>query len=98
MVRNYKRIKGSNLGKRLIEILSTHQSMKGAYFYRPPSTARGRRTYEERNSATEEFKFHGKHYQIEQDTSCSCKNVRYSRSVVVDGVRRDVRAIKSLLK
>lgn len=78
--------------------LKTHERYKKSYFFRPGSGAAQRRANEAR--------FPGRDYSIKTpqgviDVSMSyeetCKNVYYSLSVTLDGVKKDIRTLKKLL-
>lgn len=73
------------------DIISLHEKMGGAYFYNPPSNAGARRYYEEKNSLYTKIIFENETYEINQETSCSCKHVYYNCNY-------DIRVIKSLAK
>ena len=96
-MKTLKRIKGSKVGKKLSTIIELHNNMKGCYFWSPPGTASGRRYYETQRCNKLSFIYDGALYEINQSTDCSCKNIYYSLSVMVDGKSKDVRAIKKLV-
>ena len=96
-VRTYKRLARTNLLKDLKDMESLHEKMKGCYFWDPPSSAPQRRKMEEERSKLLEFVFEGKHYLLDQETICSCKNVYYSLAVYVDGRKKDVRTLRKLI-
>lgn len=73
------------------DIVSLHEKMSSAYFYNPPTTARERSIYQEKNSLFTTLKFEGEIYEVKQETSCSCKHVYYNCNY-------DIRTIKSLAK
>jgi hypothetical protein len=80
------------------EIVTLHSKMGGAFFYSPPSTASARRSYEKNHSLDYDFAVDGKKYSVDIVTSCSCKNVYYNCTITVDGVKKNITAIKKLLK
>jgi len=96
-MKTYKRLKNTNAHKALLSILATHDKMKNSYHWRSPSTAGQRFYMEQQNSQDLDFMFRGSAYQIEQRTRCSCANVYYSLRVHVNGMRKDVRAIRRLV-
>jgi len=96
-MRDYKRFRNTKAQKKLQEIINTHKKMRGAYFFRPPSSALRRRNYEIARSSHMTFSINGVAYEIDQITECSCKNVYYSLSVVVGGRKKNVRALKKLV-
>jgi len=97
-MRTYKRLKRTKLIEEIRTVVETHEQMKKAYFFRPPSSARQRRAYEEDRCASIRFVFDDKTYRITQTTTCSCKNVYYNLEVWVDGYKKNVRTLKSLLE
>ena len=83
----------------ILDIIEQHEKFKNSYFWNPPSSASSRRSYEEKNSRNDiAFDHDGKHFEISQSVSCSCKNVYYRFSVHVDGMKKTIRALKSLVK
>ena len=84
----------------LESIIDLHEKMRGSYFYNPPMSASSRRSYEKYNSLTSEFTFNNQKITVEQNTSCSCKNVYYKMYITIDGQRtkKDIRFIKKILK
>ncbi len=77
------------------EIIETHNTYKGCYFWTPPGNASGRRSSEFHNEF--EFFVGGKHFEVEQKRRNSCKNVYFSTSIFVDGRTKDIRAMKKLV-
>jgi len=71
--------------------------MRNCYFWTPPQNASGRRSYENYKSNYIKFKLDGKEYEVEQDCRCSCRNIYFSTCILVDGVKKDIRALKKLL-
>ena len=97
-IRTYKRLARTNLLEDIKTMVETHETMKGCYFWRPPSSARQRRQMELERSKRLEFVFEDRHYLFEQETSCSCKNVYYSLSVHVDGKKKNIRTLDNLVR
>lgn len=97
-MKTLKRIAGSNVEKTLEKIVEQHARMKNCFFWTPPQGAAARRSYEKDNSASIEFVLNGVHYEILQSVECSCKNIYYFLDVKLDGVKKDVRALKKLLR
>lgn len=83
----------------LTEIIDIARRMRGAYHRFPPSSARERRRYEQRNSAElVRFEYAGHLYEAGFETVCSCKNV-YARSYyAVDGNKCTLRQLTACLK
>lgn len=78
-------------------IIALHEKYQKSYFWSASGTnAAGRRRNE--FSDKYEFVFGGRAYKIEQTLQISCRNYYYRLSVVVDGKRSDVRALKKILK
>ena len=97
-LKEYKNInRTKKLKSTLRLILSIHGDMQGCYFWSPPCSAHQRRSYEAARSNRVHFLLNGVEYEIDQSTDCSCKNIYYSLRVMVDGKKKDVRAIKKLL-
>lgn len=84
----------------LEQIIGLHESMKGYYFYIPPSQSWSRRYYEEKHSKISTFEYKGDTYLVEQNTRCSCKNVYYSVKYYKNDeqISVDIRFIKKILK
>ena len=80
------------------EIVELSEKMKNCYFWKPNMNAAGRRKYERDNSLSGKFTLKGKKYEIEAITDCSCRNIYFRKNIVVDGVSKDLRAVKSALK
>jgi hypothetical protein len=93
-----KRMKGSSIAKILLGIIERHEKFQGSYFWKSPSHASARRQMEEKESNTIEFGYKGHEYIVSQSVTCSCSNVYYSLRIMVDGERKDIRAIKYLLE
>ena len=79
----------------LKEITSTHESWKKSYFYLPPSSAYGRRSKEFKNSY--EFKTNAGLLKVTQELEMSCKNVYYRISITIDGSKKTIKTINSLI-
>lgn len=97
-MKTYKRLKNTNALRQMKEISELHAEMKNSYFWSPPSNASRRRRYEEARSNALEFRYNGQHYSIDQDTTCSCNHIYYRLTVLVDGDKKDIRAIRKLIK
>ena len=96
-MRNYKRIKGNKIETAINAILARHDRFKSSYFWSPPGHASSRRQMENRESTSLSFSLDGTVYDIVQSVTCSCKNVYYSLSIAVDGISKNVRALKKLV-
>lgn len=83
----------------LIEIIDIARRMRGAYYRFPPSSARERRRYEQRNSAElVRFEYGGHLYEAAFETVCSCKNVYARGHYAIDGNKCTLRQITKCLK
>ena len=96
-MKNYKRIAGSNLAPKLSNILNTHEKFRSSYFWSAPTTASARRAMERRYSTDLKFNFQDDLYEVKQTVTASARHVRYSMNVLVNGKKKDVRAIKRLI-
>ena len=83
---------------KLNTILELHEKMRNCYFWSPRGNAASRRREEEQKSNYLEFMLGEDYYEIDQTTRCSCKNYYYKLDVQVNGVKKDVRALKKLIK
>lgn len=86
------------LHEELLEVIDWHESMKNSYFWTGYSSASLRRNWEQRNNKELSFTYDKKHYYIAQNASMTCKNVYTSLTVEVDEEKKDVRAIKKVIK
>jgi hypothetical protein len=77
-------------------IIQLADKMRAAYFFTPPTNAKGRRSYEKSNShAPVTWTDEGHEYSAEFKTDCSCKNV-YAKGIYTrDGKRTTLKAIKN---
>jgi len=81
------------------KIVDDHEYLKRSYFHTPQSTAAGRRKNEnlyglELNFETKE----GDKYEIRRSYKESCKNIYYSLEIRLNGLTKDIRALKALIK
>ena len=84
--------------KTIDEIIKQHEKFRNSYFWSPPSSSSARRSYEKRYSRDDVvFDHDGKHYEISQTVSCSCRDIYYRFSVHVDGIKKTIRALKKLV-
>lgn len=79
------------------DVISLHENMKNSYFFTPPQSASSRRYYEKKYSREYAFIYDGVEYCFDLCTQCSCKNIYYSAYITVDGIKKDIRAVKKLL-
>ena len=80
-------------------IIATSEAFKDAYFFTPPGSASGRRSYEEHHSVPFfAFEYNGVKYTCEYRISCSCSNV-YAKGIYTrNGNKTTLTAIKNVLK
>jgi len=71
---------------------------KGAYFWTPPGSSSGRRSYEKQNSRALTGRYFGKEINLSVDVGCSCKNVYVTKSACVDGEKKTIASVKALIK
>jgi len=67
---------GQKIKARLTGIISEHERHKNCYFWTPTGSASGRRSAEFTTELI--FNLDGKKYEINQEKSCSCKNIHFS--------------------
>jgi len=95
-MKEYK-IRSASLKKQLRIAIAIHESMKGSYFWTPPSSASGRRQMEKQKSFEMTFVFQGVEYSISISTDVSCRNVYYDCKILKDGKKSNIRSIKALI-
>lgn len=76
--------------KKFIEL---SEKLKNAYFFNSYSNARSRRSFENDNSMSIEFKG----IKASIDVKMSCHNVYVDKSIYIDGVKKDIRALKKIV-
>lgn len=82
-------------------IIETHNKYKGAYFFTPAGSASVRRRNEERfaeNNPDTSFVRGEAIISVSMSYKESCKNVYYTLCVSVNGEKKNISAIKNLLK
>ena len=82
----------------LQSIIEEYESFKNSYFWTPPTSASGRRSFEKYKSFDETFTIGGKLYRVAVGVTCSCKNVYVNKTVEIDGKRTTIATIKNLVK
>lgn len=90
-----------NLKLKLQNAIDTHSKYSNSFFWSPASSSSERRRKEEsfhKENPSFDFLFNEKSYTVSFEYSQSCKNVYYSLNVYEDGVKKDVRILKSILK
>lgn len=95
--RDYKSLEElSFIENKINEIVKTSEKYKGCYFWNVVLSASQRR---DREFASEEiFEFERKVYKIQQELTISCKNYYYTQIITVDDEKKNLRALKSVLK
>ena len=88
--------KNSQVWRWVTSAIKRHDKWSGCYFWKPPSTASQRRQAEFDEGF--EFILNGVHYDIEQWLVCSCNNFYYEFSCHVNGKKKNIRALKKLVK
>ena len=80
-------------------IVEEAENMKNAYYFKPPTNASSRRSYEKRHSHEEIRWTEGGHeYTAEYTVSCSCANVYAKGSYTKDGKATTLTSIRNSLK
>lgn len=80
-------------------IIDEAETMRNAYFFRPPITAGTRRSYEKRHTHAETTWSEGGHtYTAEYVVSCSCANVYAKGTYTKDGKPTTLTAIRNSYK
>lgn len=73
------------------------EQFKNAYFFHPPTTASGRRSYEEHYSMPAvEFELCGQSWTLSFTVSCSCTSVYVIKEVTRNGLKTDIKRLKKL--
>ena len=83
--------------KELQDLINQNAKFKNVYFWTPPATASGRRSYEQYNSRYLLGTYNGHDIDCSLDISCSCKNVYVSRKFKIDGRQVTIAAVKKLI-
>lgn len=86
------KLKLSEIKTLILGTIDTHEEYRNSYFW----TGLYYRSKQFDRSYNIEYK--GKKYEIEQSMTASRANVYYSLNVYIDGVKKDVRALKKVLK
>lgn len=82
--------------KALEAIIDEADTMRGAYFFRPPMSASNRRSYEKRHCHDRiEWTEGGHTYSAEYVVSCSCANVYARGTYTRDGKPTTLTAIRN---
>ena len=78
--------------QKIREAIQTHAKYKNCYFWEVNTNASRRRSQEFDNSFV--FSRKGAKYEVRQILEVSCKNYYFSTMIFVDGIKKDIRAIK----
>lgn len=73
--------------------LSLSEKLKGSYFFKPPSNAGSRRSYEKSNS----FAYKDDMFDLSISVQCSAKNVYVYKSIYINGVKKTAAALKKFV-
>ena len=86
---------GQEVKSQIETILANAEKFKGCYFWNNTGNAAARRAQE----FIHEFYFFmsGKKYEVSQELIISCKNFYFKTTVLVDGEKKTVAAIKKLV-
>ena len=72
---------------------------KNSYFFQSPGLARARRKYEEENSISKfTVILNNDEYELEFTVNCSCNNVYVYKTIVKNGVRTNLKALRNSYK
>jgi len=77
-------------------VIEFHSKHKGAYFWTPPSSASARKRMTQTLSG--EVTVDGDCISWSCSVDCSCKHVRYTSAFKLNGVKKNIRLLKSLIK
>jgi len=95
-MKEYK-IRSASLKKQIRAAIDIHESMKGSYFWKPPTTASGRRRLEKEKTFQMDFIFRGVRYSIDIQTDVTCRHIQYSCAIHKDRKKSNIRCIKAIL-
>lgn len=91
-------MKNETLIRDLTALIEEADRMKAAYFFLPPASAGGRRSYEKYHSHEELSWTEGGHeYTAAYTVTCSCKNVYAKGEYTRDGKKTTLTAIRNSL-
>ena len=79
-------------------LVETAEKFRNSYWFTPPTSASGRRSYEKHNSIDSfEWDESGHHFSASFTVSCSCRNVYTTGEYYKDGKKTTLTAIKNSL-
>jgi len=97
-IKEYKNVlRTKKLKAQLQKILKIHKDMRYCYFWTSPRSSE-RACYDKARSNELQFIVNGDKYEIDQWTSSRSKYIKYRLEVYVNGDKKNVSAIKKLLK
>ncbi len=80
-------------------VVDAAETMRNAYFFTPPGSAGGRRSYERYHSAPRvDWNEGGHEYSAEYTVTCSCANVYAFGTYTRDGKKTTLTAIRNSLR
>lgn len=80
----------------IADIIAQAEKMRNAYFFSPPTSAGGRRSYEKYNSRPRvEWQEGGHTYTAAYTVTCSCSNVYAQGEYTRDGKKTTLTAIRN---
>lgn len=86
-----KKIRVKSTLAKVQEAIQKHEEFRNSYFWQGNNKS-NRLNWN--NNFT--FKFDGKKYEINQSCYSSRKNVYYSMAIYVNGIKKDIRALKAI--
>ena len=87
-----KKVRVKSTAKKIEKVIKKHEYFRNCYFWN------GNNKSETLNwTENIKFKFNNKTYEILQECSSSSKNVYYSCKILVDGNKKDIRALKAII-
>ena len=84
--------------RKLSEIIREAERMQKSYFWKPPTNAGARRSYEKQHTHPE-IRWHenGAEWTARYDVICSCSNVYASGTYTRDGAKTTLTAVRNSL-
>lgn len=80
------------------EVIELQEKMRNCYFWEPGGNRRSREKREEWNSQVFFFSYGENHYTFIQKTSMSYRNCYFSSCFQINGVQKNLRLVRKLLK
>lgn len=82
----------------LADFINQWNKFSNCYFWMPPPSASGRRSYEKYHSRTIDLTIGDNHIEGEIAVSCSCKNVYCTRTLKINGEQLRITALHRIIK